>query len=68
MRVLFIRHGDPDYANDTLTDRGRIEAKLLSDTKTIESIADRVLRAYEISTSKPLEIRFINAFHPLKLS
>ena len=33
------------------------DSKLLSDTKTIESIADRVLRAYEISTSKPLEIR-----------
>ncbi len=31
MRLLFIRHGDPDYANDTLTEQGRIEAKLLSD-------------------------------------
>ena len=31
MRLLFIRHGDPDYANDTLTEQGKIEAKLLSD-------------------------------------
>ncbi len=31
MRLLFIRHGDPDYANDTLTDRGKIEARLLAD-------------------------------------
>ena len=22
MRILFIRHGDPDYANDTLTEKG----------------------------------------------
>lgn len=31
MRIIFIRHGDPDYANDTLTAKGRIEAELLSD-------------------------------------
>lgn len=30
MRLLFIRHGDPDYENDTLTEKGHIEAKLLS--------------------------------------
>lgn len=29
MKLIFIRHGDPDYENDTLTDRGREEAKLL---------------------------------------
>lgn len=23
MRILFIRHGDPDYVNDTLTEKGR---------------------------------------------
>ena len=32
MRLLFIRHGDPDYVNDTLTEKGRIEARLLADT------------------------------------
>lgn len=31
MRILFIRHGDPDYVHDNLTERGKIEAKLLAD-------------------------------------
>ncbi|MBQ7371650.1 MAG: histidine phosphatase family protein [Blautia sp.] len=30
MRLLFIRHGDPDYEHDTLTEKGHREAKLLS--------------------------------------
>ena len=28
---LFIRHGDPDYINDTLTKKGHREAKLLAE-------------------------------------
>ncbi|MBQ0000345.1 MAG: histidine phosphatase family protein [Clostridiales bacterium] len=31
MRLLFIRHGDPDYVHDTLTEKGHREAKLLSE-------------------------------------
>ena len=31
MRILLIRHGDPDYEHDTLTEKGHREAKLLSD-------------------------------------
>lgn len=31
MRILFIRHGDPDYVNDTLTEKGHREAALLSE-------------------------------------
>lgn len=31
MRIIFIRHGDPDYANDTLTEKGRREAALLAE-------------------------------------
>lgn len=31
MRIIFIRHGDPDYVNDALTEKGIREAKLLSD-------------------------------------
>ncbi len=31
MRLLFIRHGDPDYENDSLTKTGRVEAELLAD-------------------------------------
>nr|WP_294490751.1 histidine phosphatase family protein [uncultured Mediterraneibacter sp.] len=30
MRLLFIRHGDPDYVNDTLTEKGHREAALLA--------------------------------------
>lgn len=29
MKMIFIRHGDPDYINDTVTERGRIEADAL---------------------------------------
>ena len=31
MRLLIIRHGDPDYARDNLTEKGKREAKLLSE-------------------------------------
>lgn len=31
MRIILIRHGDPDYANDSLTEKGVREAKLLAD-------------------------------------
>ena len=30
MRLLFFRHGDPDYTKDSLTEKGNIEAKLLA--------------------------------------
>ncbi len=41
MKLLIIRHGDPDYANDTLTEVGRKEADLLAKflaTKQIDRI------------------------------
>ena len=31
MKLIFIRHGDPDYSIDSLTEKGWREAKLLSD-------------------------------------
>lgn len=31
MRIIFIRHGDPDYVNDCLTEKGIREAKLLAE-------------------------------------
>lgn len=31
MKLLIIRHGDPDYKNDSLTEKGRREAECLSD-------------------------------------
>lgn len=30
MRILIIRHGDPDYVNDCLTERGKLEAESLA--------------------------------------
>jgi probable phosphoglycerate mutase len=31
MKLFFIRHGDPDYVHDNLTDKGKVEATLLSE-------------------------------------
>lgn len=31
MRLIIVRHGDPDYVKDSLTEKGRREAELLSD-------------------------------------
>lgn len=31
MKLVIVRHGDPDYVNDTLTPKGEVEAKLLAD-------------------------------------
>jgi probable phosphoglycerate mutase len=38
MRILIIRHGDPDYEHDTLTEKGHREAKLLSEKLVKEKI------------------------------
>ena len=32
MELWLIRHGDPDYARDDLTERGELEAKLLAES------------------------------------
>lgn len=29
MRLIFVRHGDPDYNSDSLTEKGKVEASLL---------------------------------------
>ena len=31
MRLLIVRHGDPDYEHDTLTEKGWREAELLAE-------------------------------------
>ncbi len=31
MEILIVRHGEPDYENDTLTEKGKVEAKLLAE-------------------------------------
>lgn len=38
MRILIIRHGDPDYERDTLTEKGHREAKLLAEKLSKEKI------------------------------
>ena len=38
MRLIFIRHGDPDYANDNLTPKGKREVELL--TKRVSAWKD----------------------------
>lgn len=38
MRLLFIRHGDPDYEHDTLTAKGEREAQILADRLAGEQI------------------------------
>lgn len=35
MRLIFIRHGDPDYEHDDLTQKGKREVELL--TKRVTS-------------------------------
>ena len=30
MKLVFIRHGEPDYANDSLTEKGKREAEFLA--------------------------------------
>ena len=41
MKLIIIRHGDPDYVNDSLTEKGRKEAKLLAD-KVAKMKIDRI--------------------------
>lgn len=44
MRLLLIRHGDPDYSIDSLTEKGHVEAKLLA-----ERIAPMDIKSYYMS-------------------
>ncbi len=40
MRLLFIRHGDPDYVNDTLTEKGWEEAAALAELAPSLALGD----------------------------
>lgn len=40
MKILFVRHGDPDYINDYLTEKGFREAELLADRITKLDVRD----------------------------
>lgn len=39
MRIIFVRHGEPDYAHDCLTDEGRRQAAAAADRLAGENIA-----------------------------
>ena len=40
MRILMIRHGDPDYEHDSLTENGKMEAQLLTERMKREKADD----------------------------
>ena len=40
MKIMIIRHGDPDYSIDSLTEKGWREAELLSQRLIKEDIDD----------------------------
>ena len=47
MRILFIRHGEPDYENDTLTETGFKQAQLVAERLKDEGIEIEVLTGEE---------------------
>ena len=40
MRLVFIRHGDPDYVHDSLTEKGKKEAELLANLLEDKELGD----------------------------
>ena len=40
MRIIFVRHGEPDYARDCLTDEGRLQAAAAAERLAEEGIAE----------------------------
>lgn len=44
MKILIIRHADPDYSVDSLTEQGRVEAELLS-----QQLIKRDIKAFYVS-------------------
>ena len=58
MKILIIRHGDPDYAIDGLTEKGKREAELLSDrlvNEKIDKIYCSVLGRAKLTAKPTLE-------------
>lgn len=46
MHLIFIRHGDPDYKNDSLTEKGKREAELLADRIAGWNVTDFYVSPY----------------------
>ena len=40
MRLIFIRHGDPDYEKDSVTEKGEREIELLADKMQRERVKE----------------------------
>ena len=40
MRIVFVRHGEPDYANDCLTDAGKVQAAQAAQRLRSEGISE----------------------------
>ncbi len=73
MRLIFVRHGEPDYANDCLTENGRKQAECtaarLHDEKITAIYASPMGRAVETAsyTAKDhgLDIRILDFMHEI---
>lgn len=46
MKILIIRHGDPDYEHDNLTEKGKMEAELLSERLLGQNITAAYVSPY----------------------
>ena len=55
MRILMIRHGDPDYEHDSLTENGKMEAQLLAERMKREK-ADSCRKLFRIPEGMKTEI------------
>ena len=40
MRIIFVRHGDPDYEHDCLTELGHVQAKAVAERLAGENISE----------------------------
>ena len=50
MRIVFVRHGDPDYARDCLTEAGKLQAE-----KAAERVAgEGICKIYASSCGRAL--------------
>ena len=64
MRIIFVRHGEPDYARDCLTEAGRRQAaaaaeRLALDIKDIplhRAIGDCIISAKCLQNLQPIHI------------
>lgn len=64
MRILIIRHGDPDYDIDGLTEKGKIEAEALSEylkTEKIDKIYCSTLGRARLTAQPTLEKKGMDA-------